>query len=53
MFFGNMPNDDGNFLLTESEKDYFVEKYPQDKKFIKVYVGGDEFFSLNVQSECN
>ena len=45
MFWGNKPTDDGNFLLTESEKNYFVEKYPESEKFIKKFLGAEEFIN--------
>ena len=40
---GNSPIDDGNLILSEEEKKYFIEKYPQDKKFIRQIIGGEEF----------
>ncbi|MBR5914015.1 MAG: hypothetical protein IKZ58_06605 [Selenomonadaceae bacterium] len=40
---GNRPADGGNLILSEDEKNYFIEKYPQDKKFIRTLIGGEEF----------
>ncbi|MBQ9442509.1 MAG: hypothetical protein IJU55_05815 [Selenomonadaceae bacterium] len=40
---GNRPADGGNLILSEDEKNFFVKKYPQDKKFIKRLIGGEEF----------
>lgn len=40
---GNRPADGGNLILSESEKNFFEKKYPQDKKFIKQIMGGEEF----------
>ena len=42
---GNRPADGGNLILSEEEKDYFIKKYPQDKKFIRQIMGGDEFLN--------
>jgi len=41
--FGNMPNDDGNFLLTDKEKNEFLKKEPGAKKFIKPFISAKEF----------
>lgn len=43
MFFGNQPNDGGNLILSEDEKNFFVKKYPQDKKFVRQFMGAEEF----------
>ena len=40
---GNQPTDGGYLMLTEEEKNYFIKKYPQDKKFIKRIMGSEEF----------
>ena len=40
---GSQPTDDGNLLLTEDEKNYFVKKYPKDKKFVRQFMGAEEF----------
>ena len=42
---GNRPADGGNLILSEDEKDLFVKKYPQDKKFIRQIMGGEEFIN--------
>ena len=42
---GNRPADGGNLILSEDEKNYFVKKYPQDKKFIRQIMGGEEFLN--------
>lgn len=43
MKFGSMANDGGNLLLSQDEKDELLAKYPSAEKFIKQYMGGDEF----------
>jgi len=43
--FGNMPNDGGHLLLTEDEKMDLLEKEPGAKKFIRVFLGAQEFIN--------
>ena len=43
MIYGSKPTDGGNLILSEDEKNYFIKKYPQDKKFIRQLLGADEF----------
>jgi hypothetical protein len=43
MIKGSSPGDDGNLLLSKTEVDELIDKYPQAKKFIKKYLGADEF----------
>jgi hypothetical protein len=43
MMFGNMPNDDGNFLLADSEKDNLIEDCPGAKPFIRPFISAKEF----------
>ncbi len=45
MVKGNMPYDDGNLLLTPSEKDELVKNAPKASRFIKRIVGSDEFIN--------
>lgn len=40
---GSQPN--GNFFITETEKNYLENKFPQTKFFIKKFIGADEFIS--------
>ena len=40
---GNQPTDNGNFILTEEEKNSLISKDPTIEKFIKKYVGAVEF----------
>ena len=42
---GNRPADGGNLILSEDEKNLFIKKYPQDKKFIRQIMGGEEFIN--------
>jgi hypothetical protein len=43
MMFGNMPNDGGNFLLTDSEKMSLIEECPDAKPFIRPFISAKEF----------
>ena len=45
MVKGNMPYDNGNLLLTPSEKDDLLEICPKAARFIKRIVGSDEFIN--------
>jgi hypothetical protein len=51
MVFGNMPNDGGNFLLTEEEKNRILEKEPSIKELIRPFLGADEFMN-NIPKYC-
>jgi hypothetical protein len=51
MVFGNMPNDGGNFLLTEAEKNQILEKEPDIKELIRPFLGADEFIN-NIPKYC-
>ncbi|MBR5912972.1 MAG: hypothetical protein IKZ58_01230 [Selenomonadaceae bacterium] len=43
MIAGNRPTDNGNLILSEDEKNYFVKKYPNAEKFIRICIGGKDF----------
>ena len=45
MKFGSMANDGGNLLLSQDEKDEILAKYPNANKFIKQFMGADEFLN--------
>ena len=45
MSFGSMPNDGGNLLLTQEEKNKLVENYPETNKLIKNFSGSQEFIN--------
>ncbi|MBU4348295.1 class I SAM-dependent DNA methyltransferase [Patescibacteria group bacterium] len=41
--FGNMPNDGGNFLFNDEEKEKFLKKEPSAKRYIKPLISAKEF----------
>jgi hypothetical protein len=43
--FGSMPNDGGNFLFSDSEKNDFVEKDPRTEKYFRPLVSAHEFLN--------
>jgi hypothetical protein len=43
--FGNMPNDNGNFLLTEQEKDNLLKIEPLAEKYIRPLISAKEFLN--------
>lgn len=45
MFFGNMPIDGGNFILTKEEKDEIISREPQAKKYIRKYIMARDFLN--------
>ena len=45
MLFGSMPNDGGNFILREEEVAVMKSKYPESEKFIKKFLGAEEFIN--------
>lgn len=45
MVFGSMPNDGGNFILSEEEKDTFIAKEPNSQKYIHLFLGAEEFIN--------
>lgn len=45
MFFGSMPRDGGGFVLSEEEKNDFIEKEPLASKWIKPYIGAAEYIN--------
>ena len=45
MFFGNMPIDGGNFILTPEEKDEILSKEPQAEKYIHKYIMARDFLN--------
>ena len=49
MKFGSQPNDGGNLLLSQDEKDEILAKYPNADKFIKQYMGADEFINGKIR----
>lgn len=45
MNYGSMPNDGGNLLLNESEKDEFIFNEPGSAKYIRKFVMGEELIN--------
>ena len=45
MSFGSMPNDDGNFLLSDDEKAELIAKEPGTAKFIRPLISAREFLN--------
>jgi hypothetical protein len=43
--FGSMPNDGGNFLFTNEEKNAFVKQEPKSEKFFKPLISAYEFLN--------
>ncbi len=43
--FVNMPNDGGNFFIESSEKSDYIVKEPKSKKYIKKFLGAQEFLN--------
>jgi hypothetical protein len=43
--FGNMPNDGGHLILTSAEKADLLEKEPAAGKFIRLFLGAQEFIN--------
>ena len=45
MVFGNMSNDSGYFIFSEEEAEDFIKKEPAAKKYIKLFLGAEEFIN--------
>lgn len=45
LHFGNMPLDGGNLLLSDNEKKELLQKEPQAAKFIRGFMGAEEFLN--------
>ena len=45
MRFGSMPRDGGGFVLSDEEKATFLEKEPLAEKWVRPYIGSDEFIN--------
>ena len=45
MCFGNMPADGGHLIIEENEYESFIKAEPQAKKFIRKFLGADEFIN--------
>ncbi len=49
MRFGSMPRDGGAFLMTDEEKQSLIKKEPQASKWIRRYIGADDFINNKVR----
>ena len=45
MVFGSMPNDGGHLIIEENEYEAFIEAEPQAQKFIRKFLGANEFIN--------
>jgi len=45
MVWGNKPTDNGNFILTQAEKNKLISENYKIKKYIKKYIGSQEFIN--------
>lgn len=43
MSFGNQPRDGGHFVIQEDEYNEILKKEPESKKWLRPYIGADEF----------
>ncbi len=46
---GSQPTDGGNLFLSEDERNLLVGKYPESAKFIKRFIGAEEFINNGVR----
>ena len=51
MRFGSMPRDGGGFVLTKEDREDFIKTEPLSAKWIKPYIGADEFLN-NKERYC-
>ncbi|MDR2150463.1 MAG: methylase [Spirochaetaceae bacterium] len=51
MVFGSMPNDGGNFLLNEAEKDELITEESAIAGYIRPFLGADEFIN-GIKRSC-
>jgi hypothetical protein len=49
MVMGNMARDGGNLILNESEKNNLIEKYPNCKKIIRLFLGAEEYINNKIR----
>ena len=49
MIVGSCPTDGGGFILTPEEYEDFIKKEPKAKKYIKKYIGSEEFINNKVR----
>ncbi|MBR0096734.1 MAG: N-6 DNA methylase [Synergistaceae bacterium] len=52
MTSGNRPADGGHLLLSEDEYNELISKEPKAKKFLKRFMGAEEFINNNIPRYC-
>lgn len=45
MIKGSSPGDSGNLLMSETERNELLQKYPEIRHLVKTYLGADEFMN--------
>lgn len=45
MLKGSSPTDDGALILSKTERDNFIEKYPNNIDWVKIFIGSEEFIN--------
>jgi len=45
MRYGNKPTDDGNYILSDAEREQLIAQEPNAKKFIRPYMGSEDFIN--------
>lgn len=45
MRYGNKPTDDGNYILSDAEREQLIAREPNAKKFIRPYMGSEDFIN--------
>jgi hypothetical protein len=46
---GNKPSDGGNLILTDAERDQLLRQEPRAKKFLRRYMGSEEFINRHTR----
>lgn len=46
---GSQPTDGGNLILSGNEEEALVQSYPQIRRYVKRYVGADEFINARIR----
>ena len=45
LVIGSKPIDDGNFIFTAEERSEFIKREPKAKKFLRPFIGSEEFIN--------
>ena len=45
MRYGNKPTDDGNYILSDAEREQLIAQEPNAEKFIRPYMGAEDFIN--------